>query len=245
MLVGTFLSLFLVALGTSQTGGSMPRTLRGDGNSTVPVWVSAAESIGKNGNLNPALFVEAELAGIQAMLTLEPINGCIPVGPIINEYFPRSRDRQSLQNSLRTAEMVVAGTVTGIEPGFYAGEPGSLVRIKRTELLKGQTREALFYVFIPVGRIPVGSKVLCKTDPAYPVAIRLGQDVLFLGPSPMGPDRRIVPLENADDLLLQQPDGTLRLPKQFLASDPSLSSISATSLVQRMRRIVSEGVTAK
>jgi hypothetical protein len=164
--------------------GSLPDVYYrpGDPDAKYPVWVNEANMVTPSGSLNTDLVPASESFFIKGYLSSPPKNGCIPVGTFFKDFngFP---PRRSLEEATTSSRLTVLGTVTDEAPGFSGATPGQLLRVEPTEILKGRARKVdAYYVFFPVGQVSLGKTKLCKTDPRYPEAPRVGDRVVLFAP---------------------------------------------------------------
>jgi hypothetical protein len=210
--------------------------LAGDPDRKYPVWVDEKSMVTPSGELRTDLIAPSELAFLRDYLATPPQNGCIPVGPFYDDMpLP---PRRSIEESATHSRLVILGTVTASAPGFSGATPGQLLRVLPLEVLKGQPRGVAAYdVFFPVGRVKLGKVDLCKTDPRYPEAPRVGDRVVVFAPDtfPWKEDEAFLePLDDAGWITIHS-GGSVSLPSRFRSPETKSKSVQETELLERIR----------
>jgi hypothetical protein len=220
--------------------GSLPDVYYrpGDPDAKYPVWIDQADMVTTSGGLNTALLPASEIFFIQGYLSSPPKNGCIPVGTFFEDFngFP---PRRNLEEATASSRLTVLGTVTDAAPGFSGATPGQLLRVEPIEILKGHARKVdAYYVFFPVGQVTLGKVKLCKTDPRYPEAPRVGDNVVLFAPDrwPWVEDDPFLDVMDDGGIVTLRHEGTVSLPDRYLPETKS-QKIEAPELLDRIRRV--------
>jgi hypothetical protein len=187
----------------------------------TPVWLHAAAAW--DGKLRTELMHPATARLLGELLSRPEVGGCISPGLDRDQRilsYPRSSD---LDTALREAHFVLHARVTGAAGGFQASTPGTLLRLSPLRVARGTTTtKGPFYVFVPLGRVRVGNKVICKNDPEYAGLPEPGDEVLILSAPPGNEYNNQLDLETPGDLIVIH-SGKLLFPKMYqesLANDP-------------------------
>lgn len=205
----------ILDLHTATDGSGMPLALF-DPPIPTPVWLHAAAAVDEQGALRRELMHPATVKELQVVLSQPAVGGCIPEGHVSEQKilsYPRGED---LDDILRVTPYVLLARVTGVAPGLSAATPGTLLRLELVRAVRGRWKSAgPYYVFMPIGRVPLGSKVVCKTDPQYSTLPALGDQVLCLTAAPSGEHQNLLWLESPGDLIAIH-EGRLSYPRLYL-----------------------------
>jgi hypothetical protein len=209
----------------------------GDPDAKYPVWVNEANMVTPSGSLNTDLVPASESFFIKGYLSSPPKNGCIPVGTFFKDFngFPF---RRTIEEATTSSRLTVLGIVTDEAPGFSGATPGQLLRVEPNEILKGHARKVdAYYVFFPVGQVMLGKTKLCKTDPRYPEAPRVGDRVLLFAPDrrPWVEDDPFLDIMDDGGVVTLRHEGDVLLPDRYRPETKS-QTIGAPELLDRIRR---------
>lgn len=117
------------------------------------------------GKPNPAQFDAGGLNAVRFLLEQPEVNGCIDVGMVARDNYPGKHDRSSFDSSIDTADFILEAQIDGMSPGFMQGTPGYLYRVRPVTAFKTKTQRGYYYLFLPVGTVPLGEKRICKPIP--------------------------------------------------------------------------------
>lgn len=197
------------------TKNSMPLTLTAE--MAFPIWVDSRAVLTPSGQLNETLFHPGPAAWVKEILATEPVNGCVQA-PLMSTNRTNAQPRASLDDSIKHTEFTLLGRVTGRSYGFYAGEPGQLLRIAPELILKGENRGDVYYAFMPFGDFKVGATKICKTDSRYAHPPDIGDEVFTFTPPPIG---GLLLIEDPGDIVIVGRGGNLILPPKYLPERPN------------------------
>ena len=186
------------------------------------IWVSAAVALDEHGKPSSELDGQAK-AEVTRFLETPERDGCVQEGETIFDGIADSRVRSTLDTTIDTADLVFEGRVTGIAPGFFLGVPGLLYRLDVLQRLKGPPERGFYYVFLPVGRVPIGSKTICKTSAQYPSVPTMDHRVIVSTSSLGGTDHELVEIYDEEDIIIEEPGGAATLAKSLTDKQPRLS----------------------
>ncbi len=209
-----------------------------------PIWVSSKRALDEEGQIDVA-EVGSENRDLIAyyLEEKEGENGCVRGSQTIFCGIADGRERDTLESSARTAELVFVGRVTGMEPGFQTGASGTLFRIEVQEVLKGSVRRPSVYAFLQVGTIPLGARRICMSSAGFPSAPVMGTRLLVMASNWGGcADDEVVYIEGPEDLVIEKSDGRPALAAGFLRAHPELSGAMMTEVIDQVR--VSIGLPA-
>jgi hypothetical protein len=205
----------ILDLHTATDGSGMPLALF-DPPIPTPVWLHAAAAMDEQGALRRELMHPATAKELQVVLSQPAVGGCIPEGHVSEQRilsYPRGED---LDDILRVTPYVLLARVTGVAPGLSAATPGTLLRLEPVRAVRGHWKSpGPYYVFMPIGRVPLGTKEICKTDPQYSTLPALGDQVLCLTAAPSGEHQNLLWLESPGDLIAIH-EGQLSYPSLYL-----------------------------
>jgi hypothetical protein len=232
----------------------IPETLTLAG-ATVPTWVAASVALTASGELNAAAF-GGETARIREILDTpsdQPVyfngkivsyqdrpsmEGCRPVGASFFDY-PNPPRRGSLNDAIADSKVALFGRITGKAYGFYAGDPGQLFQVEPLRSYGQALTKARYYFFIPIGRFQFGGIEICKTDERYAQPPQVGGEVFLFVGAPADREDVLFHVLDPGDVVVVEPDGTLRLPRQYTAGEEgaakrSSSTPTSSELLARM-----------
>ena len=136
---------------------------------------------------------------------------------------------RTLQEGAEDGRAQLRGEIVGIEPGFYRGEPSSLLEVKITRRLRAKNKFAandLFYIAYPFARFSIGSINFCKQDSNFPFRPAVGDRILFF-PFYEASDAegRLITLGPQQMIFEKKADG-LVLPKRFQGNEDEYKSLA-------------------
>lgn len=147
-----------------------------------PLWVSAS-AFSFEAKTDRDLFPERKIRALEYFLSRpeNPETRCTPVDPYFDVYGDTPNPK--------TAKAVVRVEILHAEPGLGWGAPGTLFRGRLIEKFSGPEKQNLrriYDFFAPVGRVDIGQRTLCPTDPRF-ASLEVGDEaVLFIGEFFMG-----------------------------------------------------------
>ena len=209
-LFGTVLSLLLLvpchAIGQDKAPPVMDSK---DAKSETPAWVSAEAAATSGGEVNWSLLGDqAHRAYLDLLESTPPITFRTPGDETTKEYDPdyggltpecvqygaSYRDyanrpsAKTLKDVFGNAKTILQGRVVELVPGFYEGEPSTLLTVVVEQVLRpiGDLREgSTVYVPYPYARFQIGSVRFCKQDSSFPHRPAVGEGLIispFLNP---------------------------------------------------------------
>jgi hypothetical protein len=157
-------------------GGNKPQLMHHP-EAQYPLWVSA-EIASKDNSLNSEVLSPDSIRQIEDILKQTPVNGCHEAGAAILDRFDSPPDPTTLAGKAKQHPIVAYGKVTDVQPGFWVGEAGSLVRVQPLSRARNVEKGKEFYIFIPVAEFDFLRKRICKTDYRYAGLPKIGDEVL-------------------------------------------------------------------
>lgn len=132
--------------------------------------------------------------------------------------------RETIENLAASAEWSIRGHVTNITPGFFNGEPFSLltVEVDRTLAITGKSPDPVLFVLYPYAHFRAGEISFCKDDYRFPHIPVVSDELLLFAPRGAAgveapllmPDRNYVIFGSRDGVTLpaelQDPDDVPR-----------------------------------
>ena len=147
--------------------------------SVYPDWVRADRVLDAEGKVDSAMFHPPNVDSLERLFKAHPKGkSCMALDEV---FVQEGADRiVSFEETVREADWVFVGEITGKAGGFMQHQPGTLLRIEPQEVLRGPLdRTYPHYFFVPAGHIRVGDMALCVTDPVYTVVPKVGTRVLL------------------------------------------------------------------
>lgn len=249
-----FLSLSLTAAG-SVAGAAAADTLRsapmpdvlhsGQSNRAQrPFWVDASQVLTKNGQLNSQLLGPEAASDIARLLAAPEKDGCIQQGEFIIDRIVingKTVYRSSLDDAFRSAAVAMRGRVTGRSTGFQGSFAGTLIRFEPVTIYKDNSRpRSLYYTFMPVSRLQLGSKTICKTDRNYAEVPEVGDEIVLLQPDDDRSDEQFLDAYDGAGIVTIKRGGRLALPLAFRSATPPQPLTSGKSLYGRLQELMEE-----
>jgi hypothetical protein len=162
---------------------------------------------------------------------------CVYYGPSYHDF--AGAPRETIENLATSAEWSVRGHVTNITPGFFHGEPFSLltVEVDRTLAITGKSPDPVLFVLYPYAHFRAGDISFCKDDYRFPHIPVVSDELLLFAPrgavgvevTLLMPDRNYVIFGSRDEITL---------PAELQDIDDLPRSIDA--IAERIRALRSE-----
>lgn len=225
---------------------------------TAPIWVSADAATTQQGQLRSEVFETryyealqryaertAERRRMRETTAAPASNGCESyVGERPNDW-PDGKSPSTLDELVRSSNAIYEGKVSAIVPGFFDGQPSSLLRVEVTNALKSSPAydpAAGLYVPYAAANFTIGTTRFCARPMYSDHEPRLGDRVLIFALHPPADDRgRLLHIESGD-LLFASADGKLSIPKRF-RNDLTVRELrSLAGALDRTRSILRETV---
>lgn len=199
--------------------GAIPDFAWGDGatHQNAPLWVSEEAAV-VDQELQRQHFSDATLARLDSIIdATRPHNeeGCVVTLWTDGRQMGRFKG-VSAQEILRRSGEVVTGTVTDVQQGFLAGEPGTMIEV-RPDPVKGKIDSELLYLFLDSARIAVEGTLLCNNENEREPPKAGGSLVLALD-DPLSSERIQGRMLDGAPILLTRPNEVLAagaLPKRY------------------------------
>ena len=224
----------------------MPKVLRtGSASDAVPTWVEGSQALRPSGELNVDLFDPETARTLQRLLTRPETSGCIVMGPPVRGSVQIEDDsgrslvseRRTLEEAFRASELVLEGKVTGIAFGFGDGTPGQLLRLSPIKIFKDKSAEQRqYFVFLPIGRVQVGEKTICKRDPAYPAAPKVGDRVVVLLQKGFRADYQYLAVPDSTGIVVLGQTNSVGLPAAFRSAS-ARHALSVEDVLSRLEAL--------
>jgi hypothetical protein len=138
---------------------------------------------------------------------------------------PKPRD--TLGNLQRHALAILAGEVVGVEQGFLAGQPTSLLTVEVGSTLRASgelAAEGPLYVAYPYAVFAVGSDVFCAIDPRFDYRPKVGDRLLLFPSQPPADQQHRLLVPEPEELIAEESPGVLFIPEK-LRGDQTLGQI--------------------
>ena len=200
-----------------------------------PIWVASTSALDGTGRPDPMQLDAGGVNDLDWMLKEPEVNGCAEVGPAIFDGIAHDHDRGTLDGAAETATSILEGVVDGVAPGFFLGVAGQLYRVSPRRALKGDLNRDSYFFFLPIGRVPLGSKTLCAIDPNYPVAPGLGLRVLLMIDSLNGVLQEFFDLERPEDIVIERMDGTAAIAAGLARRQPDYANVTFDEFVAEIQ----------
>jgi len=169
-----------------------------------PFWVDVRVAFDPDGDPNAGYFAEGPSWAQDQIRTSG--GDRVEIG-LDNVDYIDARLCDDLDCAIRSAELIVHGTVVGRTFGFFGGDPGQLLEIAPGEVLKGAWGKQPLLAFYPVATFCAGGKTVVKTDDRWPAPPAVGDGVfLFSGWKPW--ENGLVQIEYEGDIMPIAADGT-------------------------------------
>jgi hypothetical protein len=209
-----------------------------------PTWVDAKRLFTPAGKLDTRVLDPEAVRYIERALATPAKDGCIEAGAILIDRIVINGnylDRTSLDATFRSAGAVIRGRVTGVSTGFQGSFPGTLIRFEPVADYKDDFKpQPVYYTFVPVGRVQIGDRVLCKTDPNYAELPAVGDEVVLFEPKGYRGDERFLDSYDGAGVVTVKRDGTLALPRSFAASVSPRKLAKSVDLFARLEELEKE-----
>lgn len=227
-------SLFFVAAPVVKCGDAsdMPLSLcmRG-GFNNEPFWVASSLALTADGKPDHWYLDPGALEEVSWMLSEPEKGGCVRFGVVI-DYIEHDHLRDSVEDAVETADTILEGVVVAVLPGlFQGGIPGRLYGVRPLQLIKGEpTSGRLYFFFLRAGLVPLGEKIVCAQDARFPEPAA-GSRVLLLSDNRNGPDLEFVDIEQPEDIVVENLDGSVWIAQGLRSGRPELASLPFESIV--------------
>jgi hypothetical protein len=148
---------------------------------------------------------------------------CVYYGASYYDSLERPADH-NLRAVIKNAPAILRGEVVALTPGFYQGEPSTLLTVRVDRVLRQSSKlrrgtDTVFVVY-PRARFTIEATTFCKGDSRFPYQPTSGdQLLLFPFRSPEDASGQLI-LPSAEEMVFETADGTLALPKGFLSPRP-------------------------
>lgn len=207
-----------------------------------PVWVSAEAATTPDGQINWDLLGESAHQNYLGVLRMTPPLLAKPPGDqSAPQYDPNSSglrpdcvyygasyydspghpSDRTLDDVFRNARTIARGRIVALTPGFYLGEPSTLltVEIERTFRAPAERFQSdVLHVIYPYARFSIGGVSFCKGDTEFPYRPQVGDRSLVM-PFRMPRDKGgSLFLAGPRELIFETGGGRLVLPQRFAAS---------------------------
>jgi hypothetical protein len=199
-----------------------------DAAASTPVWVSLSKAVDASGVLRwDVLGAEAQ-ANFEQVARNVPstpsgqlpqqqerydlrssgsLPACVYYGPSFRSF--AAEPRESIEQLTRSAAWVARGRVTAVTPGFFDGEPFSLLTVEVGRTLIGTTGRTA-YVLYPYAQFRAGDVAFCKDDALFPHIPAAGDQIAIFAPRGttglevplLIPDRNFVVFESQGRLVV-------------------------------------------
>ena len=221
----------------------MPTELYMGPDSPLPVWVDASAVFDEHGNLRSELFGD-EATDLARQLG-ESGESCLEFENAHISYAqppPRGSLDQAVEHSRTRLLAEVTNKAFGIYSGFI---PGQLLQVVPLKAFGEPLPAKHYYFFIPMGRFPLGQRLICKQDASYAEPPEVGGKVfLFIAGVPRGRDENLLVVYGPGDIVPVGRDGSLWLPKHYAqpqgAVEKSSGPTSKDELLNRLEEALPE-----
>ncbi|HTR03212.1 MAG TPA: hypothetical protein VMN82_08455 [Thermoanaerobaculia bacterium] len=209
-----------------------------DGINGEPFWVASSVLLTPEGKPDRRFVGPGSIGSVEWVLQEPEKNGCVRFGAVIIDYVAHDHERGSVEDAVETASTILEGVVEAASPGFFeGGTPGQLYRVLPLRLMKGEAAPDRYYFFLRAGRVPVGTKSVCAQDAALPDPA-IGSRVLLLADSRNGPNLEYIDVEEPEDIVVENPGGTVWIAKRLLTGRPELASLSFDDVVAEFDEVL-------
>lgn len=204
-----------------------------------PVWVSAEAATRDSGQIDWDLLGESAHQNYLGVLRMTPpllakppgdhsapqydpnSSGvrpdCVYYGASYYDSPGRPSDR-TLQDVFQNARTIARGRIIEMTPGFFQGEPSTLLTIEIERVLRDAVDSEVLHVVYPYARFTIGGVNFCKGDTEFPYRPQTGDRSLvmsFREPRDKGGSLYLV---SPQELIFETASGSLVLPQRFAAS---------------------------
>ena len=207
------------------------------------IWVPASKLLGKQGQLRPDLLDErgsSLLSRIVYSRETKTQAALLRNGPCPGGYVDIGSDRlnprpnDSLRDLAANALAIYRGRVERVIPGFFYGEPGSLLEVKVEHTIKDSQLyrpRPYLYVYYPFLYASVGDRVLCRASRQFPLRPASGDEVLVFAYDPPHDVAGTVLAPTESEIFIQPQGEPLKVP-HGVRRDPSLTALSSLTELQ-------------
>lgn len=212
---------------------------------TLPIWAEASVVLTEDGVPNPAvwgddtgrireiletpadgpIYYNGKIVGYSGVPNPQP--GCRNVGQTYVDYV-EPPPRATLEDAVTHSQVALLGRVTDRAYGFSGGAPGQLLQIEPVRSFGHALSQARYYFFVPIGRFSIGGVTICTTDWRYAEPPDIGGEVFLFVFDPVDPAGVLLHVMDAGDIVPVNPDGSLRLPRQYAADEQDATRRAST-----------------
>lgn len=211
-------------------GSDTPRILfRSEEGSKYPAFVSADAVLTEDGKVNASLFSPAAVDRMTSLLATAPQGDCIRAENYYESYV-NPPPRSTIGAAVRSAHLVLLGTVVESTFGFSGAAPGQLLHVRPDQILKGTAGGDLYFVFVPIGNFSVGATRLCKTDTRYASPPEIREQLMAFVPRFWNSDHAGAFLRTFDEagIITIRADSTLSLPGRYRKAEAAKAAAMPT-----------------
>lgn len=225
--------------------------------SAVPAWVPLSESVDREGHLRWDVIGQDAKENFEQVAANTPLEvtspselprgkerydlrlsgqlpDCVYYGPSYNHF--SSRPRETLDDLAASADWSVRGHVIRITPGFFNGEPFSLLTVEVDRSVRGTSPDRILYLLYPYAQFRAGDVRFCKDDYRFPHIPAVSDELLLFAPRGrvgvevplLMPDRNYVIFESHEHRLV--------LPRELKLGDNDPTSLDAVEAHVRAAR---------
>ena len=162
--------------------------------------------------------------------------GCVYYGPSYNHF--ASEPRESIQELTRSAAWSVRGHVIAITPGFFNGQPFSLLTVQtdRTLALNRSQPDQILQVLYPYAQFKAGTISFCKDDYRFPHIPLIGDELIVFAPrGEIGVEATLL-MPDRNYVIFESGDHQLTLPRELRFEDDAPRSLDAVEEAVRSSR---------
>lgn len=237
-----------------------PHTLASrNAQATAPIWVSADAATDERGRLRRDVFEARYYDALQRYAigaaerravtnATEPENDCATyVGERPIEWSDE-KIAGDFRDLVRFANAIYAGTITTITPGFFDGQPASLLGVNVTESVKGaaayKTTGGL-YVPYAAANFRIGGQQFCAQPLYQNYTPQVGDRiVVYALHAPADPDGKLIHADSRD-LIFESSTKTLAVARDFRKELDVREWRSLGDVVQRTRNLMHDFETPR
>ncbi|MCU1245793.1 MAG: hypothetical protein JWN02_1703 [Acidobacteria bacterium] len=170
-----------------------------------PAWVAADVAFDARGDLRHDFFPNGAGDALDRNRAENADGRCHFFLGAVSEGFIHNRTLEELVDDSRA---IVAGTLSGSRPGFYANEPGTLYTVTVAAILENDRHTIApsgpLYLFQPQAEIPTPRGLICAHEPGtelLPIGTRI---VAFANMAPIDQESRILQTDQDQQLFVER-----------------------------------------
>ena len=195
-------------------------------------WVAADSALDAKGEPDSALFSESAVWSIKRYRERQKSEGaCVQLGKV---YIPDQIElddkdgynylTDDFASTVKAVDWIFEGIITGSTPGFNGPIPGTLLRVRHENTLKGtEEKTGQYYFFVPVAEFTVGDLRLCKTDQSYPEVPEIGDRVILMAYLHLLNSRSFLWIQ--DKFIVVKRNGSMSFPEIFGRPGPNKKAV--------------------